>query len=625
MIEWIHILWAGSALMGCWGFSLLVRLVSEWVARRRKRLVSERTTRSIRFAVVLMLIAMAVSVSLFLFALRLDREYNYGTSSLTSVGAIGGAVGLFGLCLLIWAVVGDRSRGRVRCPKCWYDMSDSRGKKCPECGHGARGDADYAKSRRPRWAFVLAGLMLVMGVSGMMVNERVQDRGLLALVPDWVMLQGWESLPDGWVYNDGLTRYDSRFDIRIMDGSIASADSRALAEELIDRMLGDFGERWDRKNLALLNAVYRRERINEQSFEGDGALIWKPSDDRLGLLFDAASDDVLAGLLADGELPIELEISYQEYRYFFHEVNVYALSMGWDQRVSGEDVYFRVGDRIVRTTRSSGSSIDLRPSLESIDFFSIQQGQDESKRYWSVQLFMDADAFGPYLDRFLGAGAGVGVENLAEVLFAHAMAVHMLSVDERAEHLTRLAGVIERGGDDEREYVYRLMELLGELPRVPESERSEALRDAQQGLLQAAYDAAESDRDRGAVSRFGDVYSAAINGITVYDLDGEYALRMIREGILETGQLPAGANIIEYCRAREALEWDGYWVENFEDLVGHPEVSVRRWIVEYFPERVGTAYDQRLDAMLEVLAADEEFSIADDAMQKQSARYRPSP
>jgi hypothetical protein len=34
------------------------------------------------------------------------------------------AVPLIGLVLFYRGLLGDRSKGRVRCPKCWYDMRD---------------------------------------------------------------------------------------------------------------------------------------------------------------------------------------------------------------------------------------------------------------------------------------------------------------------------------------------------------------------------------------------------------------------------------------------------------------------------------------------------------------------
>ena len=69
-----------------------------------------------------------------------------------------GAIGL-----LYWGLWGDRSKGRLRCPKCWYDMSGSfeAGKLvCPECGKDAGVDNRLRKNRR-RWSPVAVAMLLV--------------------------------------------------------------------------------------------------------------------------------------------------------------------------------------------------------------------------------------------------------------------------------------------------------------------------------------------------------------------------------------------------------------------------------------------------------------------------------
>jgi hypothetical protein len=70
--------------------------------------------------------------------------------------------------LLTLALVGDRSRGRRRCPKCWYDMSATPGLVCPECGGDARREGRlHLSRRRARWVAAsllpLAAGMLVYG------------------------------------------------------------------------------------------------------------------------------------------------------------------------------------------------------------------------------------------------------------------------------------------------------------------------------------------------------------------------------------------------------------------------------------------------------------------------------
>jgi len=72
---------------------------------------------------------------------------------------------LCAFCLLMWGLYGDRSKGRTRCPKCWYDMRGRRpgreGLTCPECGHDARHEHRLLKNRR-RWRVIVLGLLLLL-------------------------------------------------------------------------------------------------------------------------------------------------------------------------------------------------------------------------------------------------------------------------------------------------------------------------------------------------------------------------------------------------------------------------------------------------------------------------------
>ena len=69
-----------------------------------------------------------------------------------------------GLLLICWGLWGDRSKGRARCPKCWYDMRGSLPRlACPECGHHAGSERRLYRNRRRRWrAMVGAVLVLLM-------------------------------------------------------------------------------------------------------------------------------------------------------------------------------------------------------------------------------------------------------------------------------------------------------------------------------------------------------------------------------------------------------------------------------------------------------------------------------
>ena len=59
---------------------------------------------------------------------------------------------LVGPLLICWGLWCDRSKGRPRCPKCWYDMRGSLPRlECPECGHKAQRRRGLYRNRRGRW------------------------------------------------------------------------------------------------------------------------------------------------------------------------------------------------------------------------------------------------------------------------------------------------------------------------------------------------------------------------------------------------------------------------------------------------------------------------------------------
>ncbi len=89
------------------------------------------------------------------------RSDMYGPWAWAALGL--GAVATAGL--LAGALIGDRSRGRRRCPACWYDMSATPppGLVCSECGHDAGRERRLFLSRRSRRAIVLSFVPLLAG------------------------------------------------------------------------------------------------------------------------------------------------------------------------------------------------------------------------------------------------------------------------------------------------------------------------------------------------------------------------------------------------------------------------------------------------------------------------------
>lgn len=75
-----------------------------------------------------------------------------------TTAAILGALGLY---LFIRYLIGDRSKGRRRCPKCWYDMSATPGRTCPECGRTPKREFHLFRARRRAFNLVLCAVLVI--------------------------------------------------------------------------------------------------------------------------------------------------------------------------------------------------------------------------------------------------------------------------------------------------------------------------------------------------------------------------------------------------------------------------------------------------------------------------------
>jgi hypothetical protein len=118
---------------------------------------------------------------------------------------VGGSIfALVGIALFIRGFIGDRSRGRARCAKCWYDMSaratptensidqpaaaTPAAATCPECGWTARRPADLFKSRRRPLPFVISAILATIGLISVAVPKAQQD-GLASFLPGAVLVR----------------------------------------------------------------------------------------------------------------------------------------------------------------------------------------------------------------------------------------------------------------------------------------------------------------------------------------------------------------------------------------------------------------------------------------------------
>lgn len=221
------ILWAIATFLACWSLAVFFRLLDE---RRffKKHPSSSAPRCGARWAGVAGLAGFACSALTLLIAIWFAKAIPSGRDSATGVfHVVGGASGVFAFVIWFLWGLGDRSRGRRRCSRCWYDMSEVPGRQCPECGREPRDEQGLFQSRRARWMAVTA-IVLTAG-SGVMLMGAAKSKGpgLLNSTPTWMLVKGWRVLPNSWMAGEDGSLAD-RF-----EGMNVDPVSIAHGEELV--------------------------------------------------------------------------------------------------------------------------------------------------------------------------------------------------------------------------------------------------------------------------------------------------------------------------------------------------------------------------------------------------------
>lgn len=177
--------------------------------------------------------------------------------------SIAGVVWLAAATLAVGlALFRDRSRGRRRCGRCWYDLAGTPGLTCPECGRVHANERAMHRTRR-RWRRAFLALAIgVLASQACFATPRVRARGWPGLIPTSALMVGavwvspWESFPDS-------------------DDDAESAGKKAFRTELLERLSSSATWCWQKAVFQRLCAAWAAPAAaRDQRGAGSRALEW---------------------------------------------------------------------------------------------------------------------------------------------------------------------------------------------------------------------------------------------------------------------------------------------------------------------------------------------------------------
>lgn len=118
----------------------------------------------------------------------------------TALLAAGTAICYIGGVIVFMALFRDRSRGRRRCPRCWYDMAGAPALTCPECGRVSRKEKSLQRTRR-FWKRAMAGAAIMLFGLSTIAAPKVMHKGWMSFVPMGVLVWFAPGPRDGYVWD----------------------------------------------------------------------------------------------------------------------------------------------------------------------------------------------------------------------------------------------------------------------------------------------------------------------------------------------------------------------------------------------------------------------------------------
>lgn len=614
--SWIIILIIISTVLTCWSFSLLLRLLSEYVARRRKRLHAEHRRRGVIYALIAMLLGFGGALGSGWFALDFARtigEDDFGDGGVVAAVSLG--LVLFSLMLVVWALIGDRARGRLRCPKCWYDMTGIHDPRCPECGKDIKSPKHLRKSRRMRWPFALASVCIGIAVYGFASAQRVDQSDYFALMPTWVLMMGWEHLPEDWILWEN-SNYESTLQNRLYsrwnynDIWVSEAATKRFGKRLLFGLTKSAETRWDTRRLDLIQVINESVTMQERvDADGNVESIWIGSPiDSEQLLINSAQD-LIDALLAEEPTMLQLKIlDGFEYSYWSSSTP-YQLAKSWIRSDLPTTIYadfdmetiahldawdrsrfiFNFTERVIMER----TAVLLSPLLEQFDHTLFTQGlisDDDVINEITQLITLDTGLIHTQFYRYLDTNTPPGTIDLNSRVMTLGDCVSSMSDKSRTKVHIELASLMNSTDPIRRGHAFAAFFMV------------QGICDFDDRNEDPAYLACIEHTMKLAINHHTRVYpdratlhEVGLSIISKHDTSGRVSYPLILRELLGDPSLAPDLSIREDQFGPTAhIE---AWVENFAQLADSHDPIVCEWLISNLPVQLGSEYDEVLDSI----------------------------
>ncbi|MBL4592169.1 MAG: hypothetical protein JKY96_09455 [Phycisphaerales bacterium] len=592
----ILISWAIVGLLACWSFSLLVRGVSEVLARKRTHLDARRSTRALMMGFVLMVVCAGVALLAGWAAVYLEPLYNNGNTPLaTPLVVIGASVSLFAACLVVWGAIGDRARGRARCPKCWYDMSGATGLQCPECGRTAKDETKFTKARRPRWAFAVALVLVVPGVYSIMVSKRVIEFGAFGAVPTWFLMMGWERLPEPWIYDNYVVPpvYGCLTD-RLDEEWTSDARLARFRAKLIRPMVSSKEARWDPKRLFILDEFYSSEEFESKLH----------SIENTDKIFVGVATDVFEAITASNRTPLDNIIISTAVNSWNTEGGYYGTRSWFLQQngFSDPDDFLLTSPRTAQTRRLISDLLQsLRERMENVNIPGLLIHDNNGIAACAQLIVLDTGLMNEFIYSYLDKINTATDRQQLNYAISIGMSLESVSQETQNGVFGLLKEWVESGDDSERFLALKTIRIFQHMAEARDDYDNPAYHQLMKSVLDFAYLDIRTTKSGSTDERSSN--SEAAQAVAYHDTEGTIAFPLFRSLLIKECHAP-----YLYLSQMENKLAAQLWLNYFTEFADSPDPTVRLWVIRSTPswmeDNSSSNSDKALNEKLNQFAAD---------------------